>query len=395
MISAAVALLLVGMLMAWAPAADARGRSVPRGFFGTVLNPQVLNGPSGLLPSAVLDRQMSLMARSGVESLRGTFDWASIEPAPGVFNWTVTDELVAAAARHGISLLANVLSTPSWASLNPTSFQSGIYGPRDLQTYANLLRTLIGRYGPNGSFWAANRGLPRVPIRNWQIWNEEAADFFWAEQPWPKTYTTLLRAAYSAVHGADRGAKVVAGSLVGVGSDTPWAEMKALYAAGAKRYFDEISVHPFTIDPRSVSNTVNRVITILNLVRGQMRRNGDAHKPIIITELAWPAALGHVAKQRLLGLETTTRGEMLRLQAAYTTLGHEHAKLGLSHVYWFTWASVFDPNDPLSDVSYTFAGLLRFSAPVTFIPQPPLSTYSRVAQQLEGCRKSSNALRPC
>ncbi len=183
--------------------------------------------------------------------------------------------------------------------------------------------------------------------------------------------------------------------MVGVGTDTPWAEMQALYAAGAKRYFDEISVHPFTIDPGSVSNTVNRVITILNLVRAQMRRYGDGHKPIIITELSWPAALGHVAKRRLLGLETTTRGESLRLAAAYTRLGHQHAQLGLTHVYWFTWASGFNPNDPSSDVSHDFAGLMRFSPPVTFVPQPPLGAYTRVAQQLEGCRKSSNALHPC
>ena len=261
-----------------------------------------------------------------------------------------------------------MLFSPGWASLKPLSFQRGFYGPKDPQTYADLMRALIARYGPRGTFWAANPGLPRVPIRDWQIWNEEAANFFWIQQPWPETYTVLLRAAYTAIHHADPGAKVVAGSLVGVGSDTPWAEMKALYAAGAKRYFDEISIHPFTIDPNSVTNTVNRVITIINLVRAQMRRNGDAHKPIIITELAWPAAIGHVAKNRLLGLETTTKGESLRLTAAYKTLGREHAKLGLTHVYWFTWASFFNPHDPLSDVSYDFAGLMRFKAPATFTP---------------------------
>jgi len=183
--------------------------------------------------------------------------------------------------------------------------------------------------------------------------------------------------------------------VVGVGADTPWAEMKALYAAGAKRYFDEISVHPFTIDPGSVRNTVTRVITIINLVRAEMRRHGDGHKPIIITELSWPAALGHVAKRRLLGLETTSRGESLRLAAAYTALGQQHGELGLTQVYWFTWASSFNPNDPSSDVSHDFAGLLRYRPPARFIAQPALAAYSRVAQQLEGCRKSSNALRPC
>ena len=384
--------LLTSMLILPVSSAGARGRAVPRGFFGTVLNPQILVPASGPLPSSVLGGQLGNMARSGVESLRVTFAWSSIEPSPGTFNWTVTDGLVAAAAQHGVSLLADAIYSPKWASANPLSFQSGFYGPKNPQTYADFMTALVARYGPHGAFWAANPGLPKVPIRNWQIWNEQAANFFWVQQPWPTTYTATLRAAYAAIHRADRGATVVAGSLVGVGNDTPWSEMKALYAAGAKRYFDEISVHPFTIDPRSVRNTVDRVIKIIRLVRGQMHRHGDAHKPIVITEMSFPAALGRVPTSRLLGLETTSSGESRRLTAAYTTLGREHAKLGLKQVYWFTWASSFDARDPLSDVSYQFAGLTKFAAPARFTPEPALNAYSRVARQLEGCRKSTNAL---
>ena len=80
------------------------------------------------------------------------------------------------------------------------------YAPSDPQLFADLMRQLVQRYGPRGTLWTLNRGLPRVAVREWQIWNEQAADFAFASTPWPSNYTRLLRAAYLATHGADRGA---------------------------------------------------------------------------------------------------------------------------------------------------------------------------------------------
>lgn len=388
------AVLVFVLSVAVSPAA-ARGRKVPRGFFGVVLTPQVENQ---LVQFGGLDSAMATMAREGVESTRLTFAWDSIEPSPGVYNWSQPDAAVLATANHGISILANVLATPQWASTKPSAFNFEFYSPRDVNTFAGFIRVLISRYGPSGTFWKTHPGLHKMPIMNWQIWNEEAADFFWANQPWPRTYTALLRASYKTIHRLERGATVVPGSLVGIGgksAQSPWGEMRALYAAGAKRYFDEVSIHPFTIDPHSVRNSVNRVITILSYVRREMSRAHDSRKPIIITELAWPAALGKVARSRLLGLETTARGEADRLSAAYSTLGKMYRKLNLRQADWFTWASYFNKNDPLSDVSYDFSGLFQYKAPSTFVPQLALKAYADSARTLEGCRKSSNALRPC
>ena len=44
--------------------------------------------------------------------------------------------------------------------------------PANPQTYVDYLNALIGRYGPNGDFWKQNPTLPKVPIREWQIYNE-------------------------------------------------------------------------------------------------------------------------------------------------------------------------------------------------------------------------------
>jgi hypothetical protein len=368
--------------------AEAAKRKVPFGFFGTVLQPGIVARVS----DAALEQQMTLMARSGVESVRATISWAEVEPQPGVYDWAVTDRVVGSAARHRLELLANVLVPPEWAAApqNPR-YPSGTT-PRDPGLYAGFMRQLVLRYGPSGSFWAQNPSVPRVPIRSWQIWNEQMAPWFWAKRPWAPSYTRLLKAAYRVIHQADRGATVVAGSFVAIANYAQWHSIRDLYRAGAKRYFDMIAVHPFTNVPNSVRYTIDQMLEIVRRVRAHMRKHGDGRKPIILTELTWPAAIGKVPKRRLLGLETTSRGQVLRLKAAYHRLALVRRKMRITQAYWFSWATQYDDNSTLADVSYRFAGLTRWRGNA-FSPMPILRTYTSMAAKYEGCRKSADARR--
>jgi hypothetical protein len=183
----------------------AAARSTPRGFFGVMVN-GVLDAPS-----VNLGAESATMRRSGVESERFEIAWDLVEPARGQFEWASIDRKVAAPARNRIDVLGLVVRTPNWAASQPGQ---PFAPPRDPATYAAFLRTLVGRYGPRGSFWAANRSLPRRPVRSWQIWNEpNIAINFVGVRSWPAPYARLLRAAYRAVHGADRGARVVMAGL--------------------------------------------------------------------------------------------------------------------------------------------------------------------------------------
>jgi polysaccharide biosynthesis protein PslG len=92
-----------------------------------------------------------------------------------------------------------------------------------------------------------------------------------------------------------------------------------LYRAGAKRFFDAVAIHPFTKD-KSVRVTVDQTLEIVRQVRTQMKRHRDARKPIMLTELTWPAAAGKLPKAAQIGLETTSRGQAARLSAAYGRL---------------------------------------------------------------------------
>jgi Beta-galactosidase len=367
--------------------AQAAKRKVPFGFFGTVLQPE-----SAQVPDLIIERQMALMATSGVETVRATFSWARVEPQQGVYNWAGMDALVRAAATHRLELLANVYDAPGWAQGRTVPRYPTGTPPKSAQLYAGFVRQLVQRYGPNGTFWPQNPTTPKVPVRQWQLWNEQMAPWFWSKRPWAPSYTKALKAAYKVIHKADRGAKVVAGSFVAIAGYSQWRGIKDLYRAGAKRYFDEIAVHPFTNDPNSVRASIDRMLEIVRRVRAEMRKRGDGRKPIILTELTWPAAVGKVPKRRLLGLETTSRGQTARMKAAYNRLAKVRRKLNITQAYWFSWATAYDAKSTFTDVSYRFAGLTRKRGDV-FSPMPILKTYSNLAAKYQGCRKSEDARR--
>jgi hypothetical protein len=324
--------------------------------------------------------------------VRATFSWARVEPRRGTYTWERTDALVRAAAVHRLQLLANVLEPPDWAQgKRRPAFPTGT-PPKSPQLYAGFVRRLVQRYGPKGTFWAQNPGVPRVPVRQWQIWNEQMAPWFWSKRPWAPSYTKALKASYQVIHRADRGAKVVAGSFVAIAGYSQWQGIKDLYKAGAKRYFDVIAVHPFTNDPNSVRASVDRMLEIVRRVRAEMRKRGDGRKPIILTELTWPAAIGKVPKRRLLGLETTSRGQNARMKAAYHRLVKVKRQLRITQAYWFSWATAYDAKSSFTDVSYRFTGLTRRRGNV-FTAMPILRTYSSLAARYQGCRKGEDARR--
>jgi hypothetical protein len=383
----ALALLLAGAV---ASPADAAKRKVPFGFFGTVLPPEM--GRADQVSDAALDQQMALMASSGVESVRVTLGWSELEPTPGAYSFAVLDRLVAATARHRLAVLANVTEPARWISERPNDPDWFRFPPTDPAPYAELMRQLVVRYGPAGSFWAQNPTVPRVPIREWQVWNEQTAPWHWRERPWAPGYTRLLKAAYQAIHAADRGAKVVAGALVASSLHyPPWDGMRDLYRAGAKRFFDVVAIHPFTKD-RSVQVTVDRTLEIVRRVRAQMKRRRDGRKPIVLTEMTWPAAAGRLPKAARIGLETTPRGQAARLSAAYRRLAQVRRRMRITQAYWYTWATPYDATGVLSTMSFRFSGLTRLQGGV-FSPMPILRTYASVAARYQGCRKSADARR--
>jgi hypothetical protein len=362
-----VAVLIAVLAAAPAPAAK---REVPRGWLGMVVDGPLMEGAAGT-PEAEWD----LLAQSGAESVRVAFRWPALQPEAGKApNLDATDALALAAARRGVQLLPVVQGTPQWAALHPSKGQAS--PPRKVSTYTRLLRVLIRRYGPAGTLWAEHPEVRRLPIRDWQVWNEPNFREYWSTQPFGPSFVKLLRAAYRTIHRADRGARVI---LAGM-ANYSWTGLERLYSAGGRGSFDAVALHPFTMEPANV-------VRVIELARGVMRRYGDGRVPVWITELSFPAAKGKVDKPR--GLETTQAGQVKRLRAALLRLAAQRRRMRIERVFWYAWLTYETRTS-----SFSWSGLRRFRDG-TVVSTSSLTAYERVARRLQGCAKALGDARRC
>ncbi|HEY2439768.1 MAG TPA: hypothetical protein VGI07_06040 [Solirubrobacteraceae bacterium] len=341
-----------------------------------------------------LGDQLSTMVASGVESIRVAFSWAAAQPyasfsgmpaaqkaqftdVGGVpTDFQLTDSVVGEAARDHLSVLPTVLYAPSWDA-RPTSNPHGFAVPRQTAPYAAFLTALIGRYGPHGSFWQQNPSIPKVPIRSWQIWNEPNISRYW-NQPFAPSYVTLLRAAHTAVKNADPGAQVVLGAL----TNAAWSSLHSIYRVrGARSQFDVVSVNAFTKLPPNV-------IVYLRYVRSMMKRYGDAHKPLIATEVSWPSGAG--VDTQSYDFDTTRAGQARNIAELLPLIGRNRLALGLSGFDYYTWMGDERAGNPAFD----FAGLLSYrSGQVT--AKPALAAFRTGVLALEGCRSKGAVATSC
>ena len=96
------------------------------------------------------------------------------------------------------------------------------------------------------------RALPYLPIRAWQIWNEENATYF-TDRVSVSGYASLLKISSRTIKAADPGATVVIGGLYGRPKlpNTLYATgfLKRLYKVkGIKSSFDAVALHPYALD---------------------------------------------------------------------------------------------------------------------------------------------------
>ncbi len=157
----AAALLLAALALSLVPAATSHAR-VPASFFGVMADGPLLG------PQADLGAEARLMRRAGVGSMRVAFYWRDLQPQPGPVAWAQTDRIVEAAARARVRVLPILVRAPGWAAGGDE--REGAVPAAD--QYGAWVGEVVRRYGPSGSFWAENPGVPKTPVRQWQVWNE-------------------------------------------------------------------------------------------------------------------------------------------------------------------------------------------------------------------------------
>lgn len=247
-------------------------------------------GPSSTLVGA--DRSVARAHALHARLIRLGVGWSTLEPeGPGRVDpraQAFLDRLTADAAKDGIGVVMTVDSTPCWASSAPSSSmrtcvarmssKANAWPPRDPADYAATVGYLAARYGPR---------LAAI-----EVWNEpdQANELYFAGPEKPQRYAAILRAAYPAIKRADPNVPVLGGSLVGSNG----VFLRALYAAGAKGYYDGLAVHFY-----------NLTLGSLRAIHETQLANGDA-TPLWLDEFGWSSCWPRHRVQQEQACVTTT-----------------------------------------------------------------------------------------
>jgi len=247
--------------------------------------------PAELTPAG-LGLALDAVKAAGATQVSAGAVWWFLSPAPGTYDWSSLDRLLAGAASRGLTVSLALQGTPDWVhpelvSAVPDRWARIWYPPRTggelaqwAQFVGDLARHVAGR------------------VQEFTIWNEPNIVEFWKPAPSPGEYVNLLRVAYAQLKSVDPKATVLFGGLNR--NDIGYLRSYYLAAAGvpgaaASRYFfDELDVHPYS-DARSPDDTsggtingpfgpVNQDFGGLALMKQTMDARGDQGKGIAVGE---------------------------------------------------------------------------------------------------------------
>ena len=229
-----------------------------------------------------IKRTLEMVREMGATWIVEYFPWAYVEPnRPGEGLWEHSDQVISHAKAQGLTVVARLGFVPQWA--RPKETTPLYLAETNYEDFGNYVYEFVKRY--------------RNDVDSIVIWNEPNLSLEWGFRPVdPVSYTKMLEVAYRRAKEANPDVQVLAGALAPTlappGSE--WgmddlAFLQAMYDAGAAPYFDVLAVHAyggkFPPDEPAAPDVIDFART--ELLHDIMVRNGDGHKPVMITEGGW------------------------------------------------------------------------------------------------------------
>jgi polysaccharide biosynthesis protein PslG len=282
------------------------------------------------------DADLQASDNLGAQYIVQVFAWSEMEPTQGEFHWEYTDWLVRAAEYYHLRIVARLDKPPGWATSVSTPYSAP---PNRLQDYGRFVAQVAARY--------------RGQIAAYIVWNEPNLAREWGNRaPDPAAYAALLRTAAASLRAADPHALVVSAGLAPTNDRSAQAMddrefLRAMYAAGARSDFDVLAAHPYSFaqppdDPHGAHGGLN--FWRLQDLRDVMVANGDAAKPIWITEFGYPTVMPASSASQEVSEEQ---------QAHWLPLAYEIARDQMPFVGEFTVWNVTHAVSPEDQVGYS------------------------------------------
>ena len=298
-----------------------------------------------------IEAMLAMIRDAGFAWLRQEFPWEDLEvDGRGQFNdtrqdhdgdgivdtvdgWAKYDQIVELAEKYNLRLLVRLSNPPNWSRANPDA--GDFAPPDDLQDFVNYAVAVAERY--------------RGRISHYQVWNEPNIYPEWGNNfVDPPRYTELLCRTYQGLKQVDPDLVVVSGaiaptvSLDGYQGFSDLIFLQEMYDLGGGECFDVLSAQGYGLfsgptDRRLRATSVN--VARHTYYRDIMVRNGDAHKPIWLSEVAWNATLD-AALPRDQIMDFSRFGNVTQQQAArympilYDRVQQEWPWIG-NVMYWF------------------------------------------------------------
>lgn len=228
-----------------------------------------------------IQKTFEMVREMGASTVVEYFLWAAHEPRRGVYDWSHADLVVDHARNQGLTVVARLGYVPEWARPPDSS---------------HLFLDEAG-YDDFARFAAEFARHFKGRVAHIVILNEPNLSQEWGYRPPdPAGYVALLRRVYPAVKAANPEAQVLAGALAPTlapaGSEWGMNDLdylEAMYEAGGAPYFDALAAHAYgwTFPPDAPPDPGAVNFRRTELLRAIMEENGDAAKPVLITEAGW------------------------------------------------------------------------------------------------------------
>lgn len=259
-----------------------------------------------------------LVAGMGAGSYtREDIAWSDIQPVSrDAYTWTSTDAVVRDCATAGLKIFAILDKPPVWAVGGASTAESWTKPPITepaTTDYANWCGAVAARYGPGGTYWAANPTVPYVPVTEYEVWNEPYKFAAWKAADGSQlaadtaAYARMVTAAAAKIH-LTAGCKVFAAVDTGTdntgGSPSPQPFLiPFLGQPGVLTAIDGLSVHPYAYGYNPATYSLNgtpRAASDVEWRRSWLHTSkmadyrailADADKPTLpvwITEIGYP-----------------------------------------------------------------------------------------------------------
>lgn len=264
---------------------------IPHGFTTSAQQPLSASSSGLAITGVQPDSASQLSLTSGSTWVRLILSWSTIEPSPGVFNWSAYDGQFAQAAADGYQVIATFRDYPQWTDTNGNpsdqSYQCRL-DPSQFGVMQQALASIVGRYS-----------APPYNVHYWEMGNEpdndDSTNRYSTENCYgaePSVYVGFLQAAYPIIH--NYGGQVIIGGLAldwfdcdevtpGIAGHVSPTFLDQILTDGAAPYFDIMNIHYYPNFRVRWEQYGTDIAGKIAWVRGVMANHGVS-KPIIVTE---------------------------------------------------------------------------------------------------------------